>query len=149
MTKDEIKALVAAKIAGQGSAIDAASVLPTILDAIVEAIPEVTPAPTPAEMLDALTLKSSNIGAQGFTDKTPSEAASVMGITDAEFAKFINGEFLRIEFTDYVLTVNGIHKLTADSITIDFGYYNNIVGSEGVLTTRDGGALWTLEYAEV
>lgn len=40
MTKDEIKALVAAKIAGQGSAIDAASVLPTILDAIVDAIPE-------------------------------------------------------------------------------------------------------------
>lgn len=45
MTKDEIKALVAAKIAGQGSAIDAASVLPTILDAIVDAIPEEKPIP--------------------------------------------------------------------------------------------------------
>ena len=40
MSKEEIKALVAAKIAGQGSAIDAASVLPMILDAIVDAIPE-------------------------------------------------------------------------------------------------------------
>ena len=40
MTKEEIKALVAAKIAGQGSAIDSASVLPTILNAIVDAIPE-------------------------------------------------------------------------------------------------------------
>lgn len=149
MTKEEIKALVAAKIAGQGSAIDAASVLPTILDAIVDAIPEVTPAPTPAEMLDALTLKSSNVGAQGFTDKTPSEAASVMGITESEFAKFINGDFLRIEFTDYILTVNGIFTPTDENIVIDFGYYNSLVGSEGILTTVDGGAHWSLEYAEV
>lgn len=41
MTKDEIKALVAAKIAGQGSAIDAASVLPAILNGIIDAIPTV------------------------------------------------------------------------------------------------------------
>lgn len=38
MTKDEIKALVAAKIAGQGSAIDAASVLPAILNGIIDSI---------------------------------------------------------------------------------------------------------------
>ena len=44
MTKDEIKALVAAKIAGQGSAIDAASVLPTILDGIVDTMQDITPA---------------------------------------------------------------------------------------------------------
>lgn len=40
MTKEEIKALVAAKIAGQGTMVDAGSALPTIIDAIVDLIPE-------------------------------------------------------------------------------------------------------------
>lgn len=40
MTKQEIKDLVALKIAGQGSAVDAGSALPQILDAIVDAIGE-------------------------------------------------------------------------------------------------------------
>lgn len=40
MTKDEIKALVAAKIAGQGSMVDIGGALSAILDAIVDAIPE-------------------------------------------------------------------------------------------------------------
>ena len=38
MTKEEIKAIVAAKIAGQGSAIDAASVLPTVIDALCDLV---------------------------------------------------------------------------------------------------------------
>lgn len=36
MTKEEIKALIDAKIAGQGSAVDAGSALPTILNGILE-----------------------------------------------------------------------------------------------------------------
>lgn len=40
MTKDELKALIAAKIQGQGTAVDAASALPTILNGIIDAIPE-------------------------------------------------------------------------------------------------------------
>lgn len=40
MTKEEIKAAVAAKIAGQGSMVDISGALPAILDAIVDAIPE-------------------------------------------------------------------------------------------------------------
>ena len=39
MTKEEIKALVAAKIAGQGSAVDAGGALAPILNAIVDIIP--------------------------------------------------------------------------------------------------------------
>ena len=39
MTKDEIKALIAAKIAGQGTNVDAGSVLPTILNGIIDLIP--------------------------------------------------------------------------------------------------------------
>jgi len=40
MTKDELKALIAAKIQGQGTAVDAASALPAILNGIIDAIPE-------------------------------------------------------------------------------------------------------------
>ena len=41
MTKDEIKALISAKVAGQGNQVDVGGALPAILDAIVDAIPEV------------------------------------------------------------------------------------------------------------
>lgn len=40
MTKEEIKALVSAKVAGQGNQVDISGALGTILDAIVDAIPE-------------------------------------------------------------------------------------------------------------
>lgn len=40
MSKEEIKALIAAKIAGQGTMVDLGGALPTILDAIIDAIPE-------------------------------------------------------------------------------------------------------------
>lgn len=40
MTKEEIKALVASKIEGQGTNLDAASVLPTILNWIIDNMPE-------------------------------------------------------------------------------------------------------------
>lgn len=40
MTKQEIKNLVAQKIAGQGSAVDAGSALPEILNGIVDAMPD-------------------------------------------------------------------------------------------------------------
>lgn len=43
MTTQEIKDLVAAKIAGQGSMVDAGGALPTILNAIVDAIDAITP----------------------------------------------------------------------------------------------------------
>lgn len=47
MTKDEIKALIASKVAGQGTNIDAASVLPSILEGIIDLIPTL---PEPYEL---------------------------------------------------------------------------------------------------
>lgn len=51
MTTDEIRALVAQKIAGQGSAVDVGSGLPTILNAICDAL-DTTPAPQPAIVIE-------------------------------------------------------------------------------------------------
>lgn len=41
MTKEEIKALISAKVAGQGNQIDIAGVLPSVLEGIIGLIPEV------------------------------------------------------------------------------------------------------------
>lgn len=46
MTKEEIKALVSAKIAGQGSMVDIGGALPEIINAIVDAIPEGVTSPS-------------------------------------------------------------------------------------------------------
>lgn len=40
MTKDEIKALIDATLAGQGNQVDVGSALPTILNAILDLIPD-------------------------------------------------------------------------------------------------------------
>lgn len=39
MTKEEMKALVSAKIAGQGNQVDLGNALPTIINAIIDALP--------------------------------------------------------------------------------------------------------------
>lgn len=52
MTKDELKALIAAKIAGQGNQIDAGSTLPAILNGIMDLIPTI-PEPETALMIES------------------------------------------------------------------------------------------------
>lgn len=52
MTKQEIKDLIAAKVAGQGNQIDAGSTLPAILDGIIDLIPTV-PEPVAALMVQS------------------------------------------------------------------------------------------------
>jgi hypothetical protein len=83
MTKDEIKAIVAEKIAGQGSAIDAASVLPTILDAIIDIIPS---GGGRSEQI------SMNLG-DLFENKTAEEAAEIFGITNEQFERLVTGRY--------------------------------------------------------
>lgn len=139
MTKEEIKQLIADKIAGKGSAIDAASVLPDILNGILDSIQ------TEEELLDSLTLKSSKASV-GFGGKTASEAAEIMGISLEDFNKFVNGDFLRIQYTDYTLYVGSIRHEN-NAIEICFGNYNSLVGYEGDLRNSNDG--WRLEFAEV
>lgn len=149
MTKEEIKALVAAKIAGQGSAIDSASVLPTILDAIVDAIPEVTPAPTPAEMLDALTLKSTSSVPNGFFNKTSTEAATLLGITEQQLTDLAAGKYLRVQFIaeDEVSAKTLLVNIDGSGANIYLGYYSPNAAYLASITTSDG--LWGYEAEEV
>lgn len=148
MTKDEIKALVAAKIAGQGSAIDAASVLPTILDAIVDAIPEVTPAPTPAEMLDALTLKSTSSVPDDFFNKTSTEAATLLGVTEQQLTDLVAGKYLRVHFIaeDGKAAKTLLVNIDGNGENIYLGYYSTNAAYFAMITNSYG--LWGYE-AEV
>lgn len=114
MTKEEIKALVAAKIAGQGSAIDSASVLPTILDAIIDIIPS-------GGYSKQIVM---NIGSGSlFEDKTAEEAAEILGITNEAFEKLIAGEYcsalLKGAAVSYLVTVendgNNVYFFSGDA----------------------------------
>lgn len=102
MTKEEIKALVAAKIAGQGSAIDAASVLPTILDAIIDIIPSGGNS-TQIEMI----IGNGSL----FENKTAAEAAEIFGITNKEFERLVTGDYCSAKVKgiaeSYLVTVEG------------------------------------------
>lgn len=61
-TKDELKDLIASKIAGQGSAVDAGSALPEILSAIVDAS-------SPIEVEDITKLTNEQLDALQVGDK--------------------------------------------------------------------------------
>lgn len=95
MSKEEIKALVAAKIAGQGSAIDAASVLPTILNAIVDVIPELAPIAAAVEGLQE-DMKY-YIASQYFDSFIPSEYSNGVEITEDIAKKICAGSIFYVD----------------------------------------------------
>ena len=130
MTKEEIKALVAAKIAGQGSAIDSASVLPTILDAIVDAIPE-----TQGKSVLVVNLA-------GFSGKTAEEAAELLGITSSEFQDLHDGYIPSVKENGVGVSYIVIVENDGDKV-----WFSNADGVGGIsaaytLTYSDG--TWTL-----
>lgn len=102
MTTEEIKQLIAEKIAGQGSAVDSASVLPTILNAIIDKIPS---GGNSTQIV--INIGSANL----FKDKTAAEAAEIFGITNAQFERLIRGEYSSALIdgaaVSYLVTISG------------------------------------------
>lgn len=87
MTVQEIKDLIASKIAGQGSAVDAGSALPEILNGIVDAIaaiPEVQP------VYLKTTRSFTQLVEQGEISVT--SMASYMGVTEKTLRQFLAGQ---------------------------------------------------------
>lgn len=95
MTTEEIKQLIAEKIAGQGSAVDAASILPTVLNGILAAIPELAPI---AEAVDGLRedLKY-YIASQYFDTFRLSDYASGVEITEELAQKICAGSIFYVD----------------------------------------------------
>lgn len=144
MTKDEIKQLITEKIAGQGSAIDAASVLPAILNGIIDAIPDpyVLPAATKDErggvtignglrvtngLLETSLVAPRTDGNSGllsvpFTsfDYTPiEEAAESLGLTPEQVLEIPNQLLLKIG--DYIVTRTFVRIDNQGGFYVQFG----------------------------
>lgn len=83
MTKQEIKDLVLAKIAGQGTQVDLGGALPSILDAIVDALPEGGASPIAPE--PAIT-----INVEGLSGATFEDSAETFGISVEELLSLPN-----------------------------------------------------------
>ena len=86
MTKEEIKALIAEKIAGQGNQVDSGGALADILNGIIDSIPQVLPPTT----LD-FTLPESTLG-----NVSAEEMAQGLGITVGELKGLMLGQYVAV-----------------------------------------------------
>lgn len=99
MNVNEIKAIIAEKIAGQGNQVDIGNGLVEVLNAL-------------AEGLEATDDVVANKGFDVFGDKTKSEAATEMGMTEADFDKLlhdyhVNKVINTVENNTYFVTKGG------------------------------------------
>lgn len=120
MTKEEIKALIATAIAGQGTNVDGGGQLPNILNAIVDAIPEAG-MPKPKYFLTREIVDGQ--------EHTYQEVASVLGITEDEVEKIFNADCIGFKY-DFNRTDTLIH-IEKSEYKID-GIYAGVFGSTGV-----------------
>lgn len=96
MTTNEIKALVAKKLAGQGTNVDAASVLPTIINALCDAV----------EAAQAAAPKTLIITEPSLTyELTKEEFAEALGITTAEVDALFAGDYKYISYSGTILAI--------------------------------------------
>lgn len=84
MNANEIKELVAAKIAGQGNQVDIGGALSEVLNAIIDAIENI-PTPTPPQPIAIDILDST------FSGLTKEEAARSLGISTARLDSLMDG----------------------------------------------------------
>lgn len=143
MTKEEIVALIATKIEGQGTNIDAGSVLPVILNGIIDLIPASPTPPTPAETMALLSVTSQSTQAElisgSGTGLTKGAACEALGITSADLDKLLEGNAVRFAYSGGSIAVGSIAGNTVNlgdaaafSITIS---YNDQEGTYDVTAT--------------
>ncbi len=102
MTKQEIAALVAAKIEGQGTNVDAGSVLPAILNGILDLIPAAPVPPTPADIFAGFSvttdLDQAAIVSGSGTGLSKGQAAQALGITGGDLDALLSGKIVRFVY---------------------------------------------------
>lgn len=122
MMGNDIRALVAAKIAGQGNQVDVGSVLPDIfykildlMDFIEGKIPTV---PTALQTLATLTCVSTAETVEAAEGLSKQEAADALGIVADKLDALFAGSFLRFVLGGTILTIDSISE---DSVSIGNG----------------------------
>lgn len=140
MTKEEIKALIDAKIAGQGSAVDTGSALPAILNGILELA-----ATPPARKVIEIT--------EDFQDLSIEEALTKIKINGAQVSSFSElepylevGTIIVFHYTkmEIVARADG-----GGSIYLMGGLFTNNYGECCQLTITQNGNLCAFDFAEV
>lgn len=135
MTKEEIKAIVAVKIAGQGTNVDGGGALSGVLNAIIDTIPESGVMPEPKYDLNGV---AHDIGEEGF--------AKFLGISIDKLPDFFKESVIR--YGDYILTrvyysddpQNDAYRAIWGGKTGNYGATVEIDLSEhNVITEFDGG----------
>lgn len=108
MNKQEILALIDAKIKGQGTAVDAGSVLPDILNGIIDLIPTVQPL-TRKEVFDLVSVKTnktdSEIVAAAGVGLSKGAACQALGISTSDLDAIMAGEIVRFVYGDGSIAV--------------------------------------------
>ena len=132
MTKDEIIALIDAKIAGQGTNIDAGSALPGILKGILELAGGET-------LVIPGTIPSGNKSKQAMVEG--------LGITEAQFDKLLAGGYDTIQYKDYVLKYSWGSYLGTAAPTVFFG--GSLSGGYAVQFLCDGDGGYEGDFREV
>lgn len=113
MTKEELKALVATKLAAQGNQVDLGNVLPTIINELVDMIPSATPVIDNLESessTDALSAKQGKVLAEmipepketlviigEITEEDTLETLAQKGLTQEAFKKIFAGNIINIK----------------------------------------------------
>lgn len=124
MTKAEIIALIAARIEGQGTSVDASSVLPSILNGIIGLIDdvaaEIPSVPSASDNLASLTCVSEADSFSDATDLTAEEAAEALGISEDDLASLFEGSFIRLSYADGASFL-GVDSASASSVSLGNG----------------------------
>ncbi len=142
MTKQEIEALINAKIAGQGSAVDVGGALPQVLKAILDmaaggenvqsdwAQSDSTKAdyiknkpsiPTAAQTLGALTLSSTSSSFESASTLSNAEAATALGISEANLEGLFDGGFIRFAYGEGGASVYSVDSASDTSVSLGKG----------------------------
>lgn len=133
MTKQEIKDLVAAKIAGQGTQVDLGGALPEIINAIVDAIPSLEP-------------KISLNVSEAFQDKSAEEAAETLGITVAELNEIPNQLIIKVNNRD--LTRCSAFS-SGQNWDVTFGKGDKTFDTQMLVSLTKDIDLYSLQFAEL
>lgn len=128
MTTQEIKDLIASKIAGQGSAVDAGSALPEILNGIVALIPEI---PEVQTVYLKTTRTFSQLGAQG--EISVASMASYMGVTEKSLRQFLAGQIPRFITSSSAWNVMLQNERVLDKLYIGFLGLDDLSGGNPVV----------------
>lgn len=125
MMGDDIRALVAAKIAGQGNQVDVGSVLPDIFYRILDLLDytagRIPTVPTALQTLAALTCASDAETITSATDLTKDEAAEALGIIADDLDGLFAGSFVRFSYGEESANILAVDAISPDVVSLGAG----------------------------